>query len=178
MLDYLNFLYCPKWPISLFWTIWIFYIVQNGRSATKSCHISLNLTKSHRISQNLNTSCHISQNLTISHQISMNLNEFHHSWPNHTESYKISPYLTESHQLSSYLTDSHQISPNLTKTKCQSRTSCGTILRAGHGVFFYPPAIFEYCDTHIRKLPVLEKIDKAWGCNSRQLETWIYILIS
>ena len=98
------------------WTIWIFNIVPNGRSAAIfTTHISQNLTKSH----------HISSYLTKSHQmyqISMNL----------TESYKISPYITESHQISLILTKNltkfHWISPYLTKTKCQSRTLCGTIL--------------------------------------------------
>ena len=104
--------------------------------------ISPNLIESHQILPNLTKSHHMSSNLTESHWISPNvpnLNEFHHISPNLTESYKISSYLTESHQISPYLAESHRISPNLikshqispyrTKTKCQFRTSCGTILR-------------------------------------------------
>ena len=52
----------------------------------KSHQISLNLTKSHRISHE---SHQILPNLTISYRISQNL----------TESRKISPYLISSHQI-------------------------------------------------------------------------------
>ena len=45
--------------------------------------------------------------------------------------------LAKSHQ-------SHQISPYITKGKCQSRTSCGTILRGWH-VFFLLKKCYIYC---------------------------------
>ena len=82
--------------ISLIWTFWNFYIVQNCRSVviftTKSHHISLNLTKSYWISPNL-----------------PNLTKSHHGSPNVTKSYEISksrhilPNLIESHQISPFL---------------------------------------------------------------------------
>ena len=90
----------------------------------KHSHQNLsNLSISHRISPYLITSHRISSNVP-------NLNEFYHSSQNFNDSYKMSPYLTESHQVSPYLMDSH-ISAHLAKTKCQSRTSCGTILWGG-----------------------------------------------
>ena len=92
-------------------------------------------------------------NLIISHWILPNLIEFHQITESH-QVVPISPYLTEFHKISSNVpnlnqfhrsspnltifqifTKSHRISPILpilpclTKTKCQSRTSCWTVLR-------------------------------------------------
>ena len=144
--------YATFWS-SLISTFKICYIVQNGRSAviftTKSYHVSLNLTnliESHQISKNLIKSCQISQYLTESHHILLSLTESHQISQNHTIAHQIlqnltisigiAPHLTIFHKISPYLTESCKISLNLTKSKCRSRTSCGTILWVGR---FFPP---------------------------------------
>ena len=104
-------------------------------------------------------------NFTIAHQISLNLTKSHHISLNRTKSHWFLPNFTISHQISAYRT----------KTKCQSRTSCVTIERAGAGGMFFSrknAAIFIYfhrCILRLRKSNA--KHDRPGGCHL--CECWV-----
>ena len=102
---------------------------------TESHQISLNLTKTHRISQILIKSCQISLYLTKSHHIFSNLIKC-------TKSQWISPFvaishwilqnLTITHWIIPYFTDYHQSSPKINVTVGLQWHS----IPRGGGVFF------------------------------------------
>ena len=110
---------------------------------------SLNLNNSHKISSNPAKSHHISQNLPKSHHMSSNLTESHQMYQislNLTKSHRTSLNHNESHHMSLILT---KISAYLTKTKCQGRTSCRTLLWGrGDMVFFLRKMLYFYVMLH------------------------------